>query len=151
MSTEIKREVVNVEKGSEVIDCTVDENVLATANSERTWVQANRCTLTLADKKTLLTCGFSLTDKHVNYAQALLRHQFTNNVTGLQSTLLQYKPLIKKWDEDLQIIHCHGCHWVAAHKEAVCTDIVKVYNTLYDDADDVIKTVLLTFLSMVLL
>ena len=99
MSAEIKREVVNVEKGSEVIDCTVDENVvLATANSERTWVQANRCTLTLADKKTLLMFGSSLTDKHVNYAQALLRHQFTNNVTGLQSTLLQYKPLIKKWD-----------------------------------------------------
>ena len=144
MSAEIKREVVNVEKGSEVIDCTVDENVvLAATNSERTWVQANRCTLTLADKKTLLTFGSSLTDKHVNYAQALLRRQFTYNVTGLQSTLLQYKPLIKKWDEGLQIIHCHGCHWVVAHKEAVCTDIVKVYDTLYDGADDVIKTVLL--------
>ena len=99
--------------------------------------------ITLADKKTLLTFGSSLTDKHVNYAQTLLRHQFTNkNVTGLQSTLLQYKPLIKKWDEGLQIIHCHRCLWVVAHKEAVCTDIVKVYNTLYDDADDVIKTVL---------
>ena len=63
-------------------------------------------------------------------------------MTGLQFTLLQYKPLIKKWDEGLQIIHCHGCHWVVEHKEAVCTDIVKVYDTLYDDADDVIKTVL---------
>ena len=30
-----------------------------------------------------------------------------------------------------------------AHKEAVSTDIVKVYDTFYDDADDVIKTVLL--------
>ena len=49
---------------------------------------------------------------------------------------------MKKWDEGLQIIHCHRCHWVVAHKEAVSTDIVKVYNTFYDDADDVIKTVL---------
>ena len=44
---------------------------------------------------------------------------------------------MKKWDEGLQIICCHRCHWVVAHKEAVSTDIT------FDDADDVIKTVLL--------
>ena len=144
MSVETKSEVVDVEKCSELIDCTVDKDVfLAASNSEHTWVQANKCTLTLADKKTLLTFGSSLTDKHVNYAQALLRHQFTNDVTGLQSTLLQYKPLIKKWAEGLQIIHCHGCHWVVAHKETASTDIVKVYDTLYDVADDVMIAVLL--------
>ena len=98
--------------------CTVDKEdvVLAAANSENTWVQANKCIITLADKKTLLTFGSLLTGKHVNYAQTLLRHLFTNNVTGLQSTLLQYKPLIKKWAEGLQIIHYHECHWVVAHK-----------------------------------
>ena len=98
MSVETKSEVVDVEKCSELIDCTVDKEdvFLAASNSEHTWVQANKCTLTLADKKTLLMFGSSLTDKHVNYAQTLLRHQFTNNVTGLQSTLLQYKPLIKR-------------------------------------------------------
>ena len=55
-------------------DCTVDKEdvVLAAANSEHTWVQANKCTLTFADKKTLLTFGSSLTDKHLNYAQTLL-------------------------------------------------------------------------------
>ena len=91
----------------------------------------------------MLTFGLSLTDKHVNYTQTLLRHQFTSNVTGLQSTLLQYNPFMKKWDEGLLIIHCHSCHWVVTHKEAVSTDIVKVYNTFYDDADHVIKTELL--------
>lgn len=64
-------------------------------------------------------------------------------MTGLQSTLLQYKPLIKKWAEGLQIIHCHGCHWVVAHKETASTDIVKIYDKLYDAADDIIKIVLL--------
>ena len=34
-----------------------------------------------------------------------------------------------------------------AHKEAVSTDIVKMYDTFYDDADGVIKTVLLSFSS----
>ena len=33
------------------------------------------------------------------------------------------------------------------HKEAVSTDIVKVYNTFYDDADHVIKIELLAFSS----
>ena len=82
MSVETKNEVVDVEKCSELINCTVDKEdvFLAASNSEHTWVQANKCTLTLADKKTLLTFGSSLTDKHVNYAQTLLRHQFTNNV-----------------------------------------------------------------------
>ena len=114
MSVETKSEEVDVEKCSELIDYTVDKEdvVLAAANSEHSWVQVNKCTLTLADKKTLLTFWSSPTDKHVNYAQTLLRHQFTNKVTGLQSTLLQYEPLIKKWAEGLQIIHCHGCHWV---------------------------------------
>ena len=60
-------------------------------------------------------------------------------MTGLQSTLLQYKPLIKKFAEGLQIIHCHGYHYVVAHKETASTDIVKVYNTLSDAADDTIN------------
>ena len=55
-----------------MIDCIVDEKVVASNNDEHTWIQANRCTLTLADKETLLTFGSSLTDKHVNYAQTLL-------------------------------------------------------------------------------
>ena len=74
MSIETKSELVDVEKCSELIDCTVDKEdvVLAAASSEHTWVQANKCTLTFADKKTLLTFGSSLTDKHFNYAQTLL-------------------------------------------------------------------------------
>ena len=74
ISVETKSEAVDVEKCSELIDCTVDKEnvVLAATNSEHTWVQANKCTLTLADKKTLLTFGSSLTDKHVNYAKTLL-------------------------------------------------------------------------------
>ena len=57
---------VEIKKGSDVIDCIVDEKVVANNNDEHTWIQANRCTLTLADKETLLTFGSSLTDKHVN-------------------------------------------------------------------------------------
>ena len=77
MSVETKSEVVDVENAVNWLTAhTVDkEDVgLASANIEYTWIQANKSTLTLADKKTLLTFGSSLTDKHVNYAQTLLRH-----------------------------------------------------------------------------
>ena len=90
------KEVVNVEKCSEPIDCAANKgDIVLTTNSDHTWVQANKWALALADKETLLTYGSLLTDKYINYAQVLLQNQFTN-VTGLQSTLLQYKPLLKK-------------------------------------------------------
>ena len=109
-------------------------------DSEHVWVSANKNTLLFADKEVLLTHGSLLTDKHINYAQALLRQQFTC-VVGLQSTLFQYKPLQDKLPEDIQIIHSHGCHWVVAHKVASSSDIVKVYDSLYDEVDDVVKKV----------
>ena len=107
---------------------------------ERVWISANKNTLLLADKEVLLTHGASLTDKHINYAQALLRQQFIR-VGWLQSTLFQYKPLQHKLPEGMQIIHSHGCHWVLAHKEASSSDVVKVYDSVYDEVDDVVKEV----------
>ena len=44
-------------------------------------------------------------------------------------------------DTGVQIIHCHGYHWVTAHKYASNTDVVQIYDSLYDTADDVVKTV----------
>ena len=56
------------------------------------WVSANKNTLLMTDKEVLLMYGSSLTDMHINYAQALLKQQFTR-VGELQSTLFQYKSL----------------------------------------------------------
>ena len=62
---------------------------------------------------------------------------------GLQSTLQQYKELAVKMDTGVQIIHYHGYHLVTAHKYASVIDVVQIYNSLYDTADDV-KTVVLS-------
>ena len=56
-----------------------------------------------------------LTDKHINFAQVILKHQF-NNVSGLQSTLIVHRA--KRMSSTntsrmLQVLHCKGCHWVA--------------------------------------
>ena len=121
----------------EAIVVVEDNNV----DSENVWVSANKNTLHVADKEILLMPGSFLTDKkHINYAQALLRQQFTG-VGGLQSTLFQYKALQHKLSEGIQIIHSHGCHCVVAHKEASSSDVVKVYDSLYDKVDDVVKKV----------
>ena len=82
-------------------------------------------------QKILLMLGALLTDKHINYAQALMKQQFAS-VGGLQSTLFQYKPLQNKFLEGIQIIHSHGCPWVVAQKESCSSSIVKVYDSLYD-------------------
>ena len=58
---------------------------------------------------------------------------------GLWSTLFQYKAMQHKLSEGTQIIHSHGCHWVVAHKEVSFSDVVKVYDSLYDEVDDVVK------------
>jgi len=43
------------------------------------------------------------------------------------------------------IIYCHDCHWVAAYKEDPNSD-GKIYNSLFDTADDVVTTVIANYL-----
>ena len=64
-------------------------------------------------------------------------------MSGLHSTLQQYKELTVKMDTGVQIIHCHGYHWVTAHKYASDIDVVQIYDSLYDTAHDVAKAVVL--------
>jgi len=77
------------------------------------------------------------TGKHINYAQALLKQQISC-VGGLQSTLFQYK-------KNFQIIHCHGCHWVVAHKEDYSSNVI---DSLFDEVDDIIKKVVTNLFSL---
>ena len=65
----------------------------------------------MSDKECLLTPGSSLTDKHINFAQTLLRSQYPS-VSGLTSTLLQYKSLPTKLAMGLQMIHCRSSHCI---------------------------------------
>jgi len=47
--------------------------------------------------------------------------------------------LQRKFPKGIQIIHSHGCHWVVAHKEAISSDVVEIYDSLYDEVDNVAK------------
>ena len=61
------------------------------------WVEIDRLKLQSSDKITLCMHGRPLTDKHINYAQVLLKKQFPT-IPGPQSTLQQYKELVVKLD-----------------------------------------------------
>ena len=78
--------------------------------SSSTWVKFGRVSLTLSDRDDIAG-GFQLNDKHINYAQTILKCQFSSN--GLQSTLLQASstPQVNK----LQIVHVRGNHWITAN------------------------------------
>jgi len=88
-----------------------------------------------------IECNNWLTDKHINYAQALIKSQF--QVQGLQSTLLQKSiHSISSTGNMLQIVHCHGNHWIVA-STILSPDVILVYDSLYDFIDSEIAQIIL--------
>lgn len=88
--------------------------------------------------------GERLTQDHIFYAQQLLKAQFPS-LNGLQSTLLQEKPVTMKQNNEnkVQIIHSCGNHWIAA-SSLKCTPSVdvavydSVYRVLNEETEDII-------------
>ena len=80
-----------------------------------------------------MTPGCLLNDKHTNTVQALLKKQYA---TDLQSTLFQYKSLSEKMTYGLQVIHCSGCYWVTVYKEDQSTDIVRIFDSVYESVEN---------------
>ena len=77
-----------------------------------------------------------LTDKHMNFARALLRKNY-KSLAGLQSTLTLHKSKkipAKIAPRFLQIIHCRGCHWIVASTVGSYPKAV-VYDSLYTSVD----------------
>ena len=74
-----------------------------------------------------------MTDKHINFAQKLLSRKF--RVNGLQSTLTLTKLTTKSASNALQILHCKGCHWIAASTVNTYPKLA-VYDSLYSSIDE---------------
>lgn len=62
----------------------VDEITIGTIPSLKVWIKFAQKSLTEADKD-IIMLGEKLTDKHKNFAQALIKKQF-DNLSGLYST-----------------------------------------------------------------
>ena len=76
------------------------------------WICLKDIAFTMADKTTIEK-GEMLTDKHINLAQRMLKHQFPD-FNGLHLTLLQDKPHKFPTSNAIQIFHIKQSHWVCA-------------------------------------
>ena len=75
--------------------------------------------------------GEKLNDRHIDVAQGFLKQQFPG-ISGLQSPLLQKKKQPKAdCQQQIQIIHSRGNHWIVASMVLAEDGQVKVYNSIY--------------------
>ena len=115
--------------GDEVADCTLDR---------APWLSLQCITLVKADK-IALTTGSELTDMHINFAQAILKAQFSN-IRGLYSTLLliRFKAPFPCTSDVIQIMHTRGTrgsHWIVISTVGCGDKDVNVFDSLYSSVD----------------
>ena len=125
----------NIEPPSKKAKTDETADVVSSSDSEdddgfedEVWLQYHGCLLTECDKITIETNDL-LTDLHINYAQALLRHQFPS-AQGLRNTLFQDKEPQQKIERGVQIIHDRKNHWIVA--STIGSDsTVYVYDSIF--------------------
>ena len=109
---------------------------------EGRWLQIEKCILTSSDRMLLIE-EKRLNDHHINFAQCLLRKQFTT-VSGLQLTLLQSKKQPVKIKSGLQIVYLSNrLHWCVASTISCPKNEVKIYDSMFSSPDSEMRTVCL--------
>ena len=125
---ETSNKKVKIEDSSQNDGDDGDDNDNKDAEEEE-WLSFQNILLTNSDRLVLMS-GSELNDKHINFAQELLRKQFPS-LHGLRSSL---SPIVNigVWvDNYVQIFHCFGNHWVCASTVGCAAGIVHVYDLLY--------------------
>ena len=88
-----------------------------------------------AEEKAILVSGRKLNDKHINFAQALLKAQYPR-MEGLRNTLQQARFNFSISDEVVQIVHERMDHWIVISNIFTSTKgQVDVYDTSYGEID----------------
>ena len=86
------------------------------------------------DDKEIVVEGKQLTDKHINYAQAILKKLF-DWLSGLHSTLILWKLANALASNDVvQLIHSRTNHWIVASTIGCSTGKVLVFDSSIDQA-----------------
>ena len=100
------------------------------------WLSFKRCFLSSDDRQIILG-GEMLNDKHISFAQALLKNQFSR-IGGLASTLqLSHRKISHTGVANIiQIVHTRGDHWIVATTVgSKDSGTVLIYDTLYEKLD----------------
>ena len=135
-SDESNKEEVHPKKKAHV-DANEVVNLL-----EEQWLQVEKCILT-SSHWMLLIEGKRFNDHHINFAQCLLRKQFTA-VSGLQLTLLQGKKQPVKIKSVMQIVYLSNrLHWCVASTISCPKNEVKIYDSVFSSPDSELRSVCL--------
>ena len=126
---------VTVEVEQDVKGTTIEENQDVWATFHNTRIQ-----LFVENKLMIQNCR-KLNDKHVNFAQAVLRAQFCQ-CEGLQNTLLHDRLRWSMICKVVQIIHVRGDHWVVISNLFCTENNLRVYDTVFNDIDNSTMTLL---------
>ena len=125
-------------------ETVTDNNVIVLADQspsdysseQSVWVTFERCVLYTTDKL-LIENGSELTDKHIHFAQSIIKSQYPS-LGGLHSTLLQEKPYLRgcRTANTIQIVYCKKRrHWVTVSTKWCNGDEVAVYDSLFTRLD----------------
>ena len=96
------------------------------------WLQ-HKIQLSLKEKN-ILSDGYQLNDKHINFAQFILKEKFPN-VNGLQLTLLQTKFKLIINTSFVQILHIHGDHWITISNLQCDSGKILIYDSVFITVD----------------
>ena len=145
LKTEPINEDVNAQPSASICSAKVktepidDEDVhVETHTTEhvivQVWVKVRDISLTNIDKE-IIRKGEKLSDKHINFAQRLLKAKFPK-INGLRLTLLQDKSHKDPTHNALQIFHTGGDHWICATTIGTSGKRVLVYDSGYTRWDE---------------
>jgi hypothetical protein len=148
---DLPQEQMEKPKENQISKCKTPETVLVVSSdtedcpgeplSSTIWQQVDGHHLFYSDRD-ILQEGRRLNDRHINYAQKLLKLQFPC-IEGLNLTLYQHKKQ-EKIKEGLQVIHCkERDHWVLASNLACDSNEVVVYDSLFESVDQETEDVLI--------
>ena len=109
---------------------------------EGQWLQIEKFILTPSDRN-ILVQGKRLNDHHINFAQCLLKKQFTA-ISGLQLSLLQGRQQQAKIKNGIQIVYLNNrLHWCVASTISCAKNEVKVYDSVFSSPDSEMRTICL--------
>ena len=94
------------------------------------------------EDKVLIETNQRLSDKHINFTQAMLQGQFPQ-CDGLKNTLLQGRHKYSSDIKMVQILHVRVDHWVVISNLMSLGYEIRLYDTVYSDIDQSTKALLI--------
>ena len=110
------------------MEARIEESQVVWATFSNTRIQLH------TEDKLMIEDGCKQTDKHINFAHAILRAQFPQ-CEGLQNTLLQSRMRWSAGSQIVQILHIRSDHWVVISSLLTSKNVLSMYDTVFDDID----------------